>query len=179
LSADGEEKIIDIVQPGQTFAEALMFTDRSSFPVSAAALGPARVVSFDSRCFLRILCESVETRFRTMGIMSRRLRGLIKEVDDLTLQSATARLCGMLVSRMEETGSRRFHLPAAKGVLAARLSMEPETFSRISHNLSERGIIETHGDRVVVLDPEELFNLAKAGTTAGLEPEQPCQGDQD
>jgi len=37
LSPEGAEKIIDIIQSGNTFAEALMFLEHPTYPVSAAA----------------------------------------------------------------------------------------------------------------------------------------------
>lgn len=175
LSASGDEKIIDIIQPGNTFAEALMFMERPSYPVNASALGPARLISFDSRRYIGILENSVESCFRIMGTMSQRLRGLIKEIDDLTLQSATTRICAMLLKRMQETGSNRFTLPAAKGVLAARLTMKPETFSRISHNLVDKKIIKKQGNEVIVRDVEKLKKQAHVESIVGLEPEQPHQ----
>ncbi|MEJ2425288.1 MAG: cyclic nucleotide-binding domain-containing protein, partial [Candidatus Thiodiazotropha sp.] len=49
VSSNGDQKIIDIIQPGSTFAEALMFMEHPIYPVTAEALGPARVMSFDSR----------------------------------------------------------------------------------------------------------------------------------
>jgi len=173
VSANGDEKIIDIIQMGNTFAEALMFMSHPTYPVSAQALGPARVMSFDSACFLRILGESPQTCFRIMGTMSQRLRGLIKEIDDLTLRSATARLCAMLLSQADRTQSDRFVLPAAKGVLAARLSMKPETFSRIFHTLSTNGVIEVGGNEVIVRNPDQLRCLAQTESFVGLEPDTP------
>jgi CRP/FNR family transcriptional regulator, dissimilatory nitrate respiration regulator len=174
VSSNGDQKIIDIIQPGNTFAEALMFMQHPIYPVSAEALGPARVISFDSRRFLQLLSESFAICFRIMGTMSQRLRGLIKEIDDLTLQSATTRMCAMLLRRMDEAGATHFTLPAAKGVLAARLSMKPETFSRILQNLSSKQILRTKGNEIEVLDPPLLRSLAHVESIYGLEPEQPC-----
>lgn len=174
VSSNGDQKIIDIIQPGNTFAEALMFMEHPIYPVSAEALGPARVISFDSRRFLQLLSESFAVCFRIMGTMSQRLRGLIKEIDDLTLQSATTRMCAMLLRRMEEVGESNFTLPAAKGVLAARLSMKPETFSRILQNLSGKQILKTKGNEIEVIDEALLRSLAHVESIYGLEPEQPC-----
>ena len=42
MSADGQEKIIEIVKQGEVFAEALMFTDQTDYPVSSAALSKQR-----------------------------------------------------------------------------------------------------------------------------------------
>ena len=173
VSTNGDEKIIDIIQMGNTFAEALMFMSHPTYPVSAQALGPARVMSFDSGRFLRILAESPETCFRIMGTMSQRLRGLIREIDDLTLRSATTRLCALLLGQTEKAISNRFMLPAAKGVLAARLSMKPETFSRIFHTLSTKKIIEVKGNEVIVLDRDKLKSMSHTESFVGLEPDLP------
>lgn len=175
VSSNGDQKIIDIIQPGNTFAEALMFMEHPIYPVSAEALGPARIISFDSKRFLNILSESIEICFRIMGTMSQRLRGLIKEIDDLTLQSATTRMCAMLLRRMDEVGMRKFTLPAAKGVLAARLSMKPETFSRILQNLSSKSILKLKGNEIEIIDEPLLRSLAHVESIYGLEPEMPCR----
>jgi CRP-like cAMP-binding protein len=177
LSSEGNEKIIDIIQPGHTFAEALMFLDQPAYPVSAAALGDAQVVSFDNRRFLDLLRESVETCFRVLGTMSQRLRGLIKEIDDLTLQSATSRISAMLLRHLERAGAAEFALHAPKGVLASRLSVKPETFSRILNNLSAQGVIRVKGNRIAVLDTDALRDLAHLESLIGLEQsvhQNPC-----
>lgn len=144
------------------------------YPVSAEALGPAKVISFDNQRLLQILSQSIDVCFRIMGTMSQRLRGLIKEIDDLTLQSATTRLCAMLLRRMDDVGQDHFTLPAAKGVLAARLTMKPETFSRILQNLSTKNIISTKNNEIQVLDESLLRSLAHLESIFGLEPENPC-----
>lgn len=168
LSPDGAEKVIDLVSPGNTFAEALMFLDHPIYPVSAAALHEARVISFDSRHFLEVLRGSVETCFKIMGTMSQRLRGLIKEIDDLTLQTATTRLCGMLWRKLEKDGSPDVDLNVPKGVLASRLSIKPETFSRILHNLSAKNLIEVQGSHIRINDVEQLRELAQLESLVGL-----------
>ncbi len=175
LSAGGDEKIIDIVRPGNTFAEALMFMAAPLYPVSASALGHSQVISFDNRRFMALLRESPDSCFRVMATMCQRLRGLIKEIDDLTLQSATTRVCSMLLRRFEEKGRDTFALDAPKGVIACRLSMKPETFSRICKNLTHDQVIEVHAHKVKVLEPARLRELAHLESVVGLEPEEPIE----
>ncbi|PVV08248.1 MAG: hypothetical protein B6D72_16950 [gamma proteobacterium symbiont of Ctena orbiculata] len=75
---------------------------------------------------------------------------------------------------MEDVGQKQFTLPAAKGVLAARLSMKPETFSRILQNLSSKNILKTKSNEIEVLDETLLRSLAHLESIYGLEPEKPC-----
>jgi CRP-like cAMP-binding protein len=168
LSPDGAEKVIEIVQPGHTFAEALMFLNQPVYPVSATALQGAQVFSIDNRHFKEVLRDSVDSCFKIMGTMSQRLRGLIKEIDHLTLQTASTRLCSMLWRQVETSGSDVVDLSIPKGVLASRLSIKPETFSRILHNLSDQGLLEVKGSKIRVLQIDVLRALAQPESIVGL-----------
>ncbi|MET0106205.1 MAG: cyclic nucleotide-binding domain-containing protein [Sedimenticola sp.] len=83
LSPDGDEKIIEFVNPGQSFAEAIVLMDRNLYPVSAMAVSNSELISIDSQEFLCLLRESIDTCFLLMADMSHRIRGLVKEIDDL------------------------------------------------------------------------------------------------
>ena len=159
LSAAGTEKIIEIVTPGHTFAEALMFLDRPAYPVSATALQPAELISVSSAEFAAVLRESTDTCFLIMGDMSQRLRGLVQEIDELTLQSATCRVASYLLNQTCETDNALV-LEVPKQVLAARLSVTPETFSRILRRLADEGIIRVDRDVVRVENRPALSRSA-------------------
>jgi CRP-like cAMP-binding protein len=130
--------------------------------VNAVAIGDARLLSFESSTFLEILRGSIDTCFRLMGDMSHRLKSLIREIDELTLQSASCRVAGFLWKKWQARGGNgsSFELQAPKGVIASRLSVTPETFSRILHNFSSQGLIRVDGGRVEVLDEKGLLDFA-------------------
>lgn len=151
LSPAGNEKVIEIVMPGSTFAEALMFLERPHYPVGAQALEPSELISIDARDFANMLRGSVDTCFLLLGDMSQRLRGLLREIDELSLHSASCRIAAYLVQHVKE-GEKHFELPIAKQVLASRLSIKPETFSRIIKSFTEQGIISVQGSQVAILD---------------------------
>ena len=159
VSPDGDEKVIEVVSPRSTFAEALMFLDRPVYPVSAAALSDAELVSVDARDFAAMLRASVDTCFLLLGDMSQRLRGLIREIDNLSLQTASCRVAGYLLKRAP-SDAEVFELEVPKGVVASRLSVKPETFSRILKSLSSQGLVAIKGSRVEVLDRAGLEQAA-------------------
>lgn len=159
LGPSGNEKVIEIVTPCSTFAEALMFLDHPVFPVGAHALQAAEVISIDAPDFARMLRQSVDTCFMLMGDMSQRLRGLIREIDDLSLSSATCRVAGYLLSKSSPNGTG-LDLEVPKQTLASRLSVQPETFSRIIKNLSSQGVLSVRGTRVEINDRRRLEEIA-------------------
>ncbi|WP_058556790.1 Crp/Fnr family transcriptional regulator [Thiohalocapsa sp. ML1] len=159
LAPDGSEKVIEIVSPGQTFAEALMFLEAPRYPVSAAALAPTRLIAIDAADFAAMLRGSMDTCFVVMGALSQRLRALIGEIDELTLHSAKGRVARWLLARCP-ADRRALVLDVPKGVLASRLSIQPETFSRVAKQLVTDGVIEVQGAHVTVLDRDALARVA-------------------
>ena len=143
VSADGYEKIFEIIQPGQTFAEAIMFMEQHRYPVSVEAILPSELYSFDMRTFRNILKKSNETCFRLMSVMSQRLHARIREINSLTLQNATYRLVNYLLDQIPDEAPERpaIHLENQKSIIASQLSIQPETFSRILSRLTKKGII--------------------------------------
>jgi CRP-like cAMP-binding protein len=162
LSPDGGEKVIEIVALGQTFAEALMFLNAPRYPVCAAALCPTELIGIDSRDFASMLRESMDTCFVLLGDLSQRLRALIGEIDNLTLHTATSRIAGYLLMKLP-AGCKSLDLEVRKGILASRLSVKAETFSRVEKNLIDQGIIEVDGGHVTILDQASLEEIAKIG----------------
>lgn len=161
LSAEGNEKIIEIVGPGHTFAEALMFLSRPRYPVCCAALSPAELIAIDAADFTAMLRDSVDTCMMLLGELSQRLRGLIAEIDRLSLQSATCRVAGYLLAKAPADADE-YQLEVPKGVVASRLSVKPETLSRIIKHLSDARIISVHGGLIRILDRAALRREAEA-----------------
>ena len=158
VSPDGKEKVVEIVESGATFAEALMFMDHPHYPVTATALAPSRVIGVNSKDFKSMLRESVDTCFLLMGTMCFRLRGLIREIDALSLDTGTVRTVSYLLQQAPAEQDN-FELQVAKSVIASRLSVKPETFSRILKNLHEQEIISIDGRKVTIHDREAMVSL--------------------
>jgi CRP-like cAMP-binding protein len=146
-SKAGEEKIVDILGPGQSFAEAVMFMSGPMYPVSAVTAGPCRIARFSSLDYVALLRESPETCLRMLGHLSQRLHMRIREIEYLTLDSATHRLVRMIESRVPagSDGPHEIVLQESRQELASRLSMKPETLSRILRTLADTGVIVVQG----------------------------------
>ncbi|WP_242479591.1 Crp/Fnr family transcriptional regulator [Lamprobacter modestohalophilus] len=159
LSSDGGEKIIELIRAGQTFAEALLFMGTGRYPVCAAALTEAQVVSIDAADFAAMLRESPETCFALLGDLSRRLHTMIAEIDSLALLSAQGRVARWLLQN-SQAEAPALRLGVTKAVLASRLSIQPETWSRVTRRLVDAGVISVKGERIEVRNRAALQALA-------------------
>ncbi|MBF0428590.1 MAG: Crp/Fnr family transcriptional regulator [Magnetococcales bacterium] len=165
LGVNGAEKVLRIMGPGDAIALALMFMEQPSYPVYATALMPCEILSFDNKTFLNILRESPETCFRVMAEMSKRMHGQLTEIHDLSMQSAPVRLTRYLlankISGMSSACAAVVRLDASKRVIASRISIQPETFSRILARLIKLNLIEVKGRVIHLLDLAALQVFAE------------------
>lgn len=160
LSVDGTEKVMDLVGPNQSFAESAMFSCK--YPLHAAAIDSSVVFSFDCKNFMALMRNNVELCFSMMSSMSQRLHGSINEIDQLTLRNGTQRLAEYLLEQVPDgvLQSSHIRLLAPKLVIASRLGIQPETFSRILGRLRCNGMVEMHNDTILLKDLDALRGLA-------------------
>lgn len=159
ISTDGQEKVVEIIQAGQTFAEAVMFMQRSEYPVCAETLEAVQLISFPNRLMLTLLEESPQTCLHLLGHMSMRLHQRLGELETLTLQNATQRFALYLIQQLEDRSQETvdIELPLPKRLIAARLSMQPETLSRIMARLNQEGFIEMRGRNIYIPSIKNLL----------------------
>ncbi len=164
-SPSGAEKIVDIMGPGRSFAEALMFYDRPS-PVTAQAVKKSVVAFIPGRVILGEIQHSDLFARRMLAGLSARLHHLIADLEMLCLQSSMQRVIGALLSELPAqvtTGAPRVQLPANKNLIASRLNLTPETFSRALHELSDEGLIAMEGKEITILDLARLKRHGQLG----------------
>ncbi|MDY7091885.1 MAG: Crp/Fnr family transcriptional regulator [Acidobacteriota bacterium] len=150
-SSDGDEVIVAIVGPGETFADEVLFLEEPRHSVSCRALTPACVISFDRRQFSGLLDSSPQLARKVMATLHRRNQMLLDELEQKTLHSATERLVSFLASEAQgDLCSQRISLSYPKKVLASRLSIKPETLSRILAKLRECSLVEMDGSDIVL-----------------------------
>ena len=158
ISSEGQEKVIDLISPGNTFAEAIMFSRISVYPVTAAALCASKLLCFDANTYADILHQSTDACFSIMAHLSRRQHWLIGEIDRLTLHNATFRIIAYLLDQIPSThlGTSEVNLNTPKHVIASRLSMTPETLSRTLSKLSRDGLINISEQSIILKDVGQL-----------------------
>ena len=158
-SPQGIEKVVEIVSPGQSFGEALMFLG-SPYIVFAQALSDTMLLHVAKHAVLDELARDPGFARRMLSGLSRRLHGLVRDVEAYTLRSGQERVIGYLLADVADvTGNGKpveVHLTPGKSVIASRLNMTPEHFSRILHDLAAAGLIEMNGRAVRIQDLERL-----------------------
>lgn len=158
-SSKGDEKVVDILGPGQSFGEAVMFTERPHV-VTAQALADSLLLYVSREAVFDELDRDPQFARRMIAGLSRRLHNLMADLEAYSLRSGTQRVIGFLLNECGAGAAGKdapeVTLPTAKGVVASRLNLTQEHFSRILHELAAEGLIEVHGRSVLIHNMERL-----------------------
>ena len=158
-SAAGNEKVVEILGPQQSFGEAVMFMDRP-YPVFAESLADTLLLHIARQAVFEMLETDASFARRMLAGLALRLHGLIRDVESYSLRSSTQRVIGFLLQRTDhgedESRDVEIDLPTSKQVIASRLNLTPEHFSRILHELQALELIRVEGRDVHIVDVGRL-----------------------
>ncbi len=160
ISPQGQEKVIELAGPGNSFAEALMFTGKP-YIVNAQALTDTLLLTVKKQAVVDEIERDPKFCMRMLAGISRRLHGLVHDVQAYALHSGLQRVIGYLLrdQAMDEapaSGVVTVSLPVSKATIASRLSLTPEYFSRVLHELETEGLIEIDKRDIRILDAQRL-----------------------
>ncbi|OFZ90944.1 MAG: hypothetical protein A2W21_06810 [Betaproteobacteria bacterium RBG_16_66_20] len=160
----GSEKVLRLVGAGETFAESVMFHERPH-PVTALVLADSQLVFLPAEAIYDLLEHDRSFARALLAGLSQRIHTLIDDIEAYSLESGTQRIAAFLHSLADPSGPApsRVRLPANKTVIASRLGITKETFSRLLHELSSQGLIEVCQREIVLRDPPRLAELARNG----------------
>jgi len=161
LSEEGKEQVLHVLDPGQTFAEAVIF-EGGVYPAHAETLSDADLLFLPRRPFLELLERHPKVAVRMLASLSRWLKRMTDLVESLSLRDVETRLVFFLSEELKSRGIApkdgvSLELPVSKNVLAARLGTVPETFSRTLKKLQDDGVIAVRGKQIRILSAGRLF----------------------
>lgn len=168
---DGNQAIIDILPAGQIFGESALFED-DHYSCSAEVIEDAKLVRLSLPALKQEMTSNNTLALAMLKAMNRYRHDQSMELEHRALQNAPQRI-GCLFLRLIDQhaeGPILLHLPYDKTLLASRLGMQPETFSRALSKLrSETGIV-IKGAAIQIESVSQLAAFACSACSSGF----PC-----
>lgn len=150
-SAQGNEKIVEIIGQGQSFGEALMFLEKP-YVVSGQTLTDALLLHVSKTVIFEEIEHDHKLARKMLASMGMRLHQLMNDVESYSLQSGKQRIIGYLLRELPESDQNGINvvltLLSNKGDIASRLNLTQEHFSRILNELSGLGLIVVEGKKI-------------------------------
>jgi CRP-like cAMP-binding protein len=174
---NGQEKVIEVVPAMGHLGESIVF-DHANHVTNSRALSETQVLLVPAQVLLSELSRDPALATHMLMGLARRLNAMIREIEALTLRSSVRRVVDYLLraqaeqvqgahvrraSRvrarpqpMADQADVTVALPSSKGTIASLLSVTPEHFSRILHELIDAGLIEVEGRSIHIPDIARL-----------------------
>lgn len=158
-SAQGNEKVVEVIRPGQSFGEALMFME-SPYIVDAQALADSHLLHIAKTTVDEELAKDPKLARKMLASMAIRLHQMVNDLEGYSLHSGKERIVNYLLREVAPCAAAgntaRLALATTKGIVASRLNLTQEHFSRILHELSDQGLIVVHGREIEIPDLARL-----------------------
>lgn len=137
---DGLEVVLHVFKRGESFAEAAMFLG-GRYPASAETVAPSRLLKIDGEGFRARIRERPDLAMSMLASASYQLKMLVEQIEQIKVRSAHQRIADFLIRiTAERDGPAVVELPFEKSLLANRLGMKPESFSRALRRLRSYGV---------------------------------------
>ena len=150
-SDSGKEVVIKIIQPGEPFAEVILF-ERNAFPVTAIVMKAGLAFVIPKKQFLALLnIENFRNDFISM--LMRKQRYLTDRIRFLTTHDVEDRFFIFLKEHFGE--SEKVVLNLSKKDIAAAIGATPETYSRLLARLQDEEKIRIEGKTIFTKSAKE------------------------
>lgn len=159
-SEDGVDTVVAVNGAGHSFGEAAALLGVPAH-ASAEAASEARILALDAERLRSRLMSDPDLAFRMLASASMHLRIMVEELEQLKSMPATRRIAGFLSDLAGSArGSAELDFPYEKTLIAGRLGMTPESFSRGLAKLRDVGVT-VEREHVVISRLEALRALAR------------------
>lgn len=159
LPAPGHaEKVIALIGAGRTLGDTAMFLNEP-YILSAETLSDTTLIHIPRAAVLACMTRNPRFALEVVVGLSRRQRELIAEIESSTLHSGTERVVKFILGELApdtEEGATAITLPTKKRIIASRLDLTHEHFSRILHDLAASRLIVVAGANVTIPDVRRL-----------------------
>lgn len=162
VAPDGRLTLVHVVTAGESFGEAVVLSGES-YPVSAEFDEGTELLSVARDPFIAHLREDAALCLRVLSTLMGWERFFYSELNQLRQRSPAQRLAAYLLAQAEK--SRKVDRQGArlpKHVIASRIGITPESFSRALKKLEKMGLLKS-GQEVEITDLEGLRSFSGVG----------------
>lgn len=148
---DGDEVILDVVPTGSMLGEVAVFGN-DAYPFGAEVVDQSKLTVYPLSILRQIIDDYPAAARGMLQYAARRDVKRDREIEHLTIMNAPQRIgCFLLrLCNNNKSGPVTLYLPYDKTLIASRLGMQPETFSRALMRLQEDTAIKVKGPAVEI-----------------------------
>ncbi len=158
---DGVQSVVNILNAGNIFGETSIF-ENDLYPYSAEVVEPAEIISYSLNDLKKEIEKNNKLALSMLSAMAKYRREQDAEIEHRSIQNASQRIGCFLLRLVEQDaeGPIKIELPYDKILVASRLGMQPETFSRALAKLRDKTGIRVQGSTIEVDNLDQLNSFS-------------------
>jgi CRP-like cAMP-binding protein len=161
VTIDGREKTLCVLQTGDFFGEMAIFDDLPRSATAEAIDNDVKLLALSKADFERAINETPSIALRIMRDLTRRIRQVNQQVEDLAFKDVHGRVASTLYLLMKTEGVRQngkssVLLRMTHQDLANMVGSSRETVTRALNRLQDDGVISISHQQIAILKPEIL-----------------------
>ena len=161
FGADGRSVTVLVAWPCEPIGLIAALAGDDNQTAFEAAENNTSIVMFSLDAFKRVIRDEPDVMMSVVGELSRQMTSMVTMVKTLSadVPARVAIYIGLMLEEQDPAGRGPFtiDLGMTRVELAARLGTVPETLSRAFHVLQNEGVVQSHGQKIVVLDRDALI----------------------
>lgn len=157
---DGDEQILEIIQPGDLFGEVVLFGVKD-YPATTITMSEVKLSYLTRQKFRNYFNNNPEIGWGMLKVMARKLARSQRKIENLGLRNTRGRLASLLLNMEKDfgDGDNQVILDFNQQEIANLIGTSRETVSRTLSQFKKNNIIKIKDNKLVITAPEKLKKL--------------------
>lgn len=160
MTPDGREHIINILGPGEVFAEVLLF-NRGPYPATAAALEDSVIGIIKNNDLENVVADNARIALHIIRVMNKKLLHAQMKIKTLALSDTYSRTAQILTRLSQQygrpvPGGLQIDVDMTRQDLANLIGTTRETVSRVLSSMKKDKVLAFSDQQIIILDSKRL-----------------------
>ena len=159
LYCNGKYIVIKKLSKGEVFGEALVFSEKSFYPLTALAVNDCLIMYIKKEEVLSLCFQNKKVLENFISLLSNKVLMLNKKIKNISFKSIKEKVSNYILEESIIQNTDTISLNESKQDIAAKLGIPRPSFSRELMKLKTLGIIDFNRTFIKIINKEELENI--------------------
>lgn len=152
----GKIVTINNFNAGNIFGEALVFTQRHTYPATIVSSSNSKVMYIKRKDIVKMMSLDSKIIDNFMGVLSNRILMLNNRITNLSYDTLRKKIINILLTEYNRQSSFNLTLPYSRKKMAQLLNIPRPSLSRELVNMKKEGLIDFYKNKFKIIDLEAL-----------------------
>jgi len=152
----GKVATLTLLQEGESFGEAILFSDKDIYPISTVAKTRTTIIFIEKNAIMHGLTHHPILLDNFLKLLSNKLMMMNLKVKVLSLDTIRQKLCNYLLKEYKLQNSTMIQTAMSRKDMAEHMSIQRPSLSRELIKMKEEGLIDFDKSTIKILDVDAL-----------------------